>query len=259
MREKTYTLYMHTFPNDKKYIGVTCQKLNKRWQNGNGYEHNRYMINAISKYGWENVKHEILYENLTKTEAEQKEIELIAKYKSNQRNYGYNIENGGNLLKVSDETKKLISKNNGRGMLGKHLSEETKLKISQAKKGQKPSKPFEKGHISWNKGKKSIYSSEYRKKLSEAKKGEKNIWYGKPLPREICQKISQTKKGIRTGNAIHNMKRIEQYDLMGNFIQEFECMADAENLLGIKYQNISMCCRGVIHQTHNYIFKYKND
>ena len=55
------------------------------------------------------------------------------------------------------------------------------------------------------------------------------------------------------------MKRIEQYDLMGNFIQEFECMADAENLLGIKYQNISMCCRGVIHQTHNYIFKYKND
>ena len=78
------------------------------------------------------------------------------------------------------------------------------------------------------------------------------------LIEEICEKISNSKKGIRTGNAIKNMKTIEQYDLNGNFIQEFKCMADAEQKLGINYQNISMCCRGIIKQTHNYIFKYKD-
>lgn len=254
--EKKYKVYVHIFPNSKRYVGVTCQTTQKRWRYGKGYSHNKYMVNAIEKYGWENVRHEILYENLTKEQAEQKEIELISEYKSNQREFGYNIENGGNLLKVSEETKKLISLNNGRGNLGKHLSEETKRKISISKKGQMPSNPFKKGNKPWNLG--QTYSDEYRQKLSISHSGEKNIWYGKHLPKEMCDKISTAKKGIRTGNAIHNMKRIEMFDLEGNFIKEYDCMMDVEKELGIKYQNISMCCRGIIKQTHNHIFKYKS-
>jgi hypothetical protein len=37
--------------------------------------------NAIKKYGWENIKHEVLFEGLTKQEADKKEIELITYYK----------------------------------------------------------------------------------------------------------------------------------------------------------------------------------
>lgn len=112
-----YKVYKHIFPNNKVYIGITCQSLNRRWDKGRGYHHNTYIRNAIQKYGWSNIKHEILFTNLSKEEAESKEIELIAKYKSNQREFGYNIENGGNCT-------------------GTH-GEETRRKISRSKLGNK--------------------------------------------------------------------------------------------------------------------------
>ena len=139
MQDKCYTVYMHLFPNDKIYIGITKTKPENRWGKKR-YIHNVYMTNAINKYSWENVKHKILLTNLTKEEAEQKEIELIAKYKSNQRKYGYNIQNGGNVHCVSEETKKKIS-NSTKGekhfMYGKHRSKETRDKISKSHKGIK--------------------------------------------------------------------------------------------------------------------------
>lgn len=322
MEGKNYTVYMHTFPNGKRYIGITCQEVHKRWKNGYGYKHNSFLKNAIQKYGWENAKHEILYENLTKEEAEQKEIELIALYKSNQREYGYNIENGGNHNgKHSEETKRKISESNKGKIMppmskeakeklrimntgkkltlqtrqklreqrlgeknpmfglngaknplyGRELPLETKRKISEANKGKTPWNKgvacFEetkrkisesnRGNIAWNKGKKGIYSQEYIKKLSVSHSGERNAWYGKHLPEATCRKISEKKKGIRTGNAIKNMKKIRQYDLEGNFIKEFACMADAEKELNIKYQNISACCKGIISKTKGYIFRYE--
>lgn len=90
-----YFVYKHTCPNGKVYIGITCQTPSKRWHNGKGYYQNKYFTSAIEKYGWQNIKHEILFDSLTKEQAEAKEIELIAFYKSNQREYGYNISVGG--------------------------------------------------------------------------------------------------------------------------------------------------------------------
>lgn len=112
-----YTLYMHIFPNNKRYIGITRQNPLKRWNNGKGYPTNEYMTNAIKKYGWENVKHEIIYTDLTSKEAEEKEIELISFFNSANRKYGYNIEHGGikNCI-VSDETRE----KNRLGHLHKH-------------------------------------------------------------------------------------------------------------------------------------------
>lgn len=95
----SYSVYKHTFPNNKVYIGTTCQDPEIRWNNGMGYVGQRHMIKAIIEYGWDNIKHEILLKDLTKEEAEQKEIELISYYKSNQKEHGYNMQNGGNLAK----------------------------------------------------------------------------------------------------------------------------------------------------------------
>ena len=119
-----YIVYKHTFPNNKVYIGITSQKLHRRFKGGKGYKNynkktQNKVYNAINKYGWECIKHEILYSNLTKQEAELKEIALIKKYKSNDSHFGYNIENGGNTVgKLSEETKKKIGdanrgRNNG--------------------------------------------------------------------------------------------------------------------------------------------------
>lgn len=106
-----YCVYCHTNKiNNKKYVGITSEKPEKRWKNGLGYKHNDYFFNAILKYGWEEFSHEILYTDLSKHDAEQIEIRLIDKWNLTNREKGYNIEGGGNLgKKVSDETKKKIS------------------------------------------------------------------------------------------------------------------------------------------------------
>lgn len=106
-----YCLYCHTNKiNNKKYVGITSEKPEKRWKNGLGYKHNDYFFNAILKYGWEEFSHEILYTDLSKHDAEQIEIRLIDKWNLTNREKGYNIESGGNLgKKVSNETKKKLS------------------------------------------------------------------------------------------------------------------------------------------------------
>lgn len=92
-----YTVYKHTSPSNKVYIGITMQKVSKRWQNGRGYIANTYFYRAIQKYGWNNIKHEILYENLNKEDAQLIEIELIKEYKSYDYHFGYNLSLGGEL------------------------------------------------------------------------------------------------------------------------------------------------------------------
>lgn len=97
---KKYCVYMHIFPNNKKYIGITCKKPEARWENGNGYDkdHQPIMYNAIKKYGWKNIEHIIVKDNLSRTEANKLEQELIKKYKTNCKRYGdlfgYNMTDG---------------------------------------------------------------------------------------------------------------------------------------------------------------------
>lgn len=90
-------VYCHTNKiNGKRYIGITQNKPNRRWQNGYGYkDRNSHFYNAIKKYGWENFEHIILEENLTRKEASEKEKYYIRLYNTNNENYGYNITSGG--------------------------------------------------------------------------------------------------------------------------------------------------------------------
>lgn len=90
----SYCVYKHTFPNGKIYIGITGQKPNQRWDNGKGYVGQSRIARAIIEYGWDNIAHEILYDNLTEDEARQIEGYLISKYKSDDIEYGYNVSSG---------------------------------------------------------------------------------------------------------------------------------------------------------------------
>lgn len=129
-----YTVYCHTFPNNKKYVGITKQKPKKRWNNGNGYSTSPLMKNAIKKYKWHNVEHKILYIGFSKKEAENMEIKLIKEWKTNNIKYGYNINNGGSLAGVHSKlTKNKLSK----VAKGRKLSEETKNKIRLSNSGIK--------------------------------------------------------------------------------------------------------------------------
>lgn len=193
-----YCVYKHTCPNGKVYIGITGQDPLRRWNNGKSYLKQKFFGSAILKYGWDNIKHEILFDGLSKEEACQKEVELIAKYKSNNKNYGYNLSAGGEFggkgVHLSKETRRKMSesrKGENNCNYGKHLSEETKqklrvshmrenlseetlLKMSKANSGRC-------GEKHWNYGNK--YTDEQRKKLSEAHKKCNQKYFSKKV---IC-------------------------------------------------------------------------
>lgn len=107
---KPYCVYKHTTPSGKVYIGVTCKSPDRRWENGHGYKYNKHFWNAIVKYGWDNISHEIVCNGLTETQAFSLERELIALTHSTDPKFGYNITSGGrgglSGLKDSDETRR---------------------------------------------------------------------------------------------------------------------------------------------------------
>lgn len=78
--------------NKKIYVGQT-NNLDRRMQEHKHDERNNHPIhNAIKKYGWENFEVSVLYYGVNYNE---KEKEYIKLYKSNRKEYGYNITAGG--------------------------------------------------------------------------------------------------------------------------------------------------------------------
>lgn len=180
-----YTVYKHTcLINNMVYIGMTSRKPEARWGlRGQNYPHNTRFTAAIQEYGWENFTHEILYRCANLEEAKQIEIDLIAKYKANDPEHGYNHSSGGfpgTGVHCTEERKAKIRA----GRLGYKCSEETRRKISEANKSRSPETIRKianacRGRPAWNKGltgKASHsygvkYSEEVRRRISEATRG----------------------------------------------------------------------------------------
>lgn len=232
---KNYTVYKHTCPNGKVYIGITCQKPHRRWNNGNGYK-DQIFYRAIQKYGWNNIKHEILYTNFTLEEANLMEQFLITLYDSTNPEKGYNTTLGGDgsLGRLdSEETKRKKSENHARHMLGKHHTEETKQLISELHRGNK-----------YCLGRKA--SDETKKKMSEFQKNRvrseeelnrlRTNFLGKHHTEETKQKISKKNSGGNNGMA----RKV----ICLNTDRVFDCIADAARWANIKsYSDITKCCK----------------
>lgn len=100
MQASNYCVYKHTTPSGKVYIGITKQAPERRWRNGNGYktdENPTPFYRAILKYGWENIKHEVLADGLTKEQACEMEKALIRDTRARESAYGYNVLVGGEV------------------------------------------------------------------------------------------------------------------------------------------------------------------
>ena len=130
-----YVVYVHiNKTNGKRYYGITCQKIETRWRGGKGYcyKGKTYFSNAINKYGWDGFDHILIARNLTEDEAKWLEVEMIATHNTTNSKYGYNMTPGGDSANgLKGET---------HPNYGKHLSEETKCKISKSHKGKGKSK-----------------------------------------------------------------------------------------------------------------------
>lgn len=101
MEEKKFIIYKHeNLINHKVYIGQTCQRPERRWRtNGYGYSKNQDVFyRAICKYGWNNFSHEIIEENLTRDQANEREKYWIKYYDCcilDGPDKGYNMTRGG--------------------------------------------------------------------------------------------------------------------------------------------------------------------
>lgn len=181
---KDYKLYVHIAPNGKRYYGITKQTINQRWRNGKGYKDNQHFTNAVNKYGWGNIEHIVIYDDLTESEAKELEQRYIQWYCTTNRKYGYNISLGGE------------------GNNGKPHTEETKQKISEAHKGEKNSF-YGKTH-----------TKETKQKISEARKS-------KPLSEETKQKIKMNSANARSIICITTNKVFRSINDGANYYNTF--------------------------------------
>lgn len=91
---KKWVVYKHILPNNKIYYGLTSQiPCSKRWLYGRGYIKNKQFYLDIQKYGWGNIKHEIIYKNLSAIEAICYEYALILRDETYKEENGYNHDN----------------------------------------------------------------------------------------------------------------------------------------------------------------------
>ena len=209
-----YTVYKHTTPSGKVYIGITCRNVKKRWGNGRGYtySHNHHFERAIAKYGWDKILHEILFTGLSKEDAERKEIELIAKYDSTNQEHGYNIREGGSV--------------------GSRLSEETKRKLSAMRKGEK--NPMYGNHSPhpWQKGN------------NRGIVGDRHPMYGRLGENNPRYGTKHTEESIRKMRENSSLKKSVLCVETGVV---YESQSEASRLTGIKETNISAVCRKKPH------------
>ena len=226
-----YTVYKHTAPNGKVYIGITRRKLEERWEAGKGYKSNSLFYKAILKYGWANIKHEVIKSGLTKEEAEIAEIYYISLYNSTNPQKGYNLREGGSTASFSEQTREKQRASH----IGKKLPEEQKKKISAAMKGRKVSR----GNLGHK------HSAETKKKMSEAR-------IGITLSQETREKISRNKKGQNKGSK--NIRAASVINLTTG--EKFDCITDATKKYKICHSCISNACRGKTKTAGGFRWKY---
>lgn len=131
-----YTIYVHTFPNGKKYVGATRNKLCKRFgKDGNNYN-TQELKKAIKQYGWSNIKHEIIEQGLSYELAKERERFWIKELKTTNPEFGYNKMSGGQIPQENKKRPYIITENREkwyRSMIGHKVDEETRIKIKNSR------------------------------------------------------------------------------------------------------------------------------
>lgn len=228
-KEQCFKVYMHTSPNGKRYIGITRQENpERRWgSSGCGYVDNKHFWRAIQKYGWNNFLHEVLFDGLTKEEAEQKEKELIAYYDSTDQTKGYNITAGGgyNINAILRPVKQYTSD-------GAFIQEYESIKY---------------GSIVTNINKSAISLCCNNK----AKLAGGCIWQFSDV--ELTEEhIDWCNSDKRSENCI----AVHKYSMNGEFIQEYKSMTIAALENDTSLTSILLCCKGEYKTVANSIWRY---
>ncbi|MFW6246615.1 MAG: GIY-YIG nuclease family protein [bacterium] len=213
--------------NNKKYVGQTIRTLIDRindYKRGYG---NDYINNAFNKYGWDNFEFTIIDTASTIDELNNKEIYYINKYNSNNKNFGYNIESGGDNKIPTIETIEKMS----RSHLGiKQTNEWVNKRIANA--GTEEAKKYGRRKTDIEKQELSDKSPKY--------------WLGRERDEKTKEKISRTKKERGLSDKQKNIlfKTVYKKNPKTNEILEtFESTSHASTIIGVNQSTISRWCK----------------
>lgn len=224
--KNNYTVYKHTTPSGKVYIGITSKRPEERWLNGRGYCRNEHFWNAIKKYGWENIKHEVLETGLSREDASKAEKRYILAFQSHVPSKGYNLTDGGEI--------------------GAKHTEESRRKLSESKKGKR-----------YNIG--VPFTEERKQHLRENHadiRGAKNPNFGKKWTNEQLA-VRQAHRVYKRGGENPSARAILQLDMDGNVIKRWGSISEAST--EFCRTSIKDCLRGKYAQHRGYRWRYENE
>lgn len=255
---KLFILYYHKSPANKYYVGITSKKsVIQRWHlDGSGYRTQIKFWRAIQKYGWDNFEHVVVKTDLTEADAYAAEQFFIKLYDS--KTNGYNSDDGG------------------KGSIGHSMSNESRQKISNAKKGKYTDAQKQGAISAAKKHTKNIYVYDINSKLLNTFFGynEAAIYYSIPVStiRNFCASKNVYKKHLifltkqnedALSTIIANFKTLEiektkptigQYDVSGKYVNSFNSYKEAAAITGIPLGSISKVCSGFELVYKNFIF-----
>ena len=218
-------IYKIINPKGKIYIGqsINIKQRFDRYKNITKKDKQHKLYNSFLKYGVINHKFEII------EECKFEDLNIRERYWQDYYNV---LEEGLNCV--------LTNANE----LPKKMSEETKRRISEATKGLKD-------------------SEETRLKKSTSKKGKPNLKLRKPRKEGSGENISNGRKGKKANKIYSNKnkpnhllrKPILQYDLEGNFIQEWSSQVEARKLTNSP--SIQQVLKGKTQTSGGYVWRYK--
>jgi group I intron endonuclease len=245
-------VYCIVSPSYKKYIGqsVNMRKRIMQYLNGQGVGQ-RKLYNSFRKYGIENHRFCVL-EFCEESEMDGIEKFYISFYRCTDE---LNLQGGGANGRASEETKEKMRgpRPHARGRI---KSEEERQKISEALKlltAEKKAEINEKQRLK-KLGKK--HSIETKLRMSEARRGKPK---SETWKQNIGNAHKGMKRPKHVGEIVGALraKPVIQFDHAGNFIKEYSSASQAKRETGITA--ISHACTGLYKQAGGFIWKYKND
>lgn len=277
--------------NHKIYIGQSTQ-LEERYKQHKSKSNtvDKRFYDAVRKYGWDNFSYEIL-EYCQPEELNDREVYYVSYYDS--YNNGYNATPGGDNIgkhaSISVQQYSLSGKFIKEYNSMKEASKATGVSVNMLTRCCK-GRTNHAGLYQWKYTNDKEKEIKYIKQENVCLRNRKILQYNLngELIRiydtlEEASKLTNTSKSLITNNCKRKHsntangyvwryedsplqenekiplkeKKVLQYDLNGNFLQEYQSLTEASKITGINLGNIGSVCQGKRDTAGNYRWKYK--
>lgn len=233
MNEK-YVVYKHTLREDGRvYIGQSLS-FEQRWgKDGSGYRGCPLFWDNIQHYGWDAFDHEIVFDDLSKEEADIIERVLIRRYDSTNIKKGFNLSVGNGICGSSNKNYRTTGTCNNR---------------------------FDRRVVQY-----SIEGKKIRTYVSAEEAANKTKIFVHSIINCCTHNHAFTAGGFRWAfegeqpqllNWKRAPKKVQQYTPTGKLVANYNTITEAAKDTGINTASISLACRGKRQDAGGFIWRY---